>query len=182
MLAHLVRQLLGGVVTLLLATFTVSTLLFYILTLLDVPSMRTPPPETHPTRAEIIAFELDKPWPINLLAYLFDPGETTELIDNQVRAKGVDTMIFGIEVKGSGLLTGDFGRSIIIAKGKSALDFYGPGLRTLLATLLALIVTFAYVAVVQRMGSPTPYQSDASRLATIATNRCLQPVTYRHGV
>jgi peptide/nickel transport system permease protein len=55
-------------------------------------------------------FELDKPWPLNYLAWLFDPGETTELNEfGEEIPKGIDLRIGELHVKGSGALTGDFG-------------------------------------------------------------------------
>jgi len=66
------------------------------------------------------AYKLDSPYPVNYLRWLFDPKDTTYVDPNdgnQVKTKGVDLNIFGLEIKGAGALTGDFGNSLQIQKG-----------------------------------------------------------------
>src|SRR5687768_5543192 len=59
-------------------------------------------------------YKLDKPWPLSFLTWLFDPSDTTQLggyYNDEVLPKGININIFGLEIKGSGMLTGDFGKS-----------------------------------------------------------------------
>jgi|GEM_PF-320085 len=57
-------------------------------------------------------YEVDKPWPLNYLAWLFDPTETTEVNNDRERVpKGIDISIGDWHLRGSGVLTGDFGRT-----------------------------------------------------------------------
>jgi len=60
-------------------------------------------------------YKLDKPWPLNFLTWLFDPSVTEtegyDLSGNLVRTpKGIDVTILGLQIRGSGVITGDFGR------------------------------------------------------------------------
>jgi peptide/nickel transport system permease protein len=59
-------------------------------------------------------YKLDKPWPLNFLAWLFDPSDTTQFVtDAQARTlvipKGIDIRLGELRLQGSGILTGDFG-------------------------------------------------------------------------
>lgn len=185
MFAHLVRQLLGGVVTLFLAAFMMYTTIIYI------PSVLPYRPDLDPVhrrvdmndiRLLIDSLELDKPWPYSFLAYLFDPNDATELVGKHVYPKGIQIRIFGVEVKGSGLITGDVGKSVFVDKGRPTFDLYRLGFHPEFVILLALILTFAYVAVVQRTGGPTPYRVYVSKLPALADSSYLQPANYRLGV
>lgn len=152
MLGHLLRQLTGGVVRLFLAAFVTYTVLMY-----------TPAGSRdvviHPPRfasegyvaLTIERFELDKPWPLNFLAYLYEPGETTEVVFGKTYPKGMQVQLFGVGISGSGILTGDFGRSLVIAKHVPVTDMYGSGFDLLFAVLLGMVLTFGYVATVQRL-------------------------------
>ncbi|MEA2572871.1 MAG: hypothetical protein QOH93_169 [Chloroflexia bacterium] len=112
----------------------------------------------YPTAA---AFQLHKAWPANFLTYLFDPNDVLEVNSrNEVVEKGIDLNIFGIRVRGSGPLTGDFGDSTVLVWDSSPTEAIGPGFHYIFyifAFLLASILTFMYVALVQRIGRPTPY-------------------------
>ena len=62
-------------------------------------------------------YKLDKPWPLNFFVWLFDPSDTTKSVYNdqnvlETRVKGIDLTIFGLRLRGSGILTGDFGVSV----------------------------------------------------------------------
>jgi peptide/nickel transport system permease protein len=66
----------------------------------------------------ITQYKLDKPWPLNFLAWLYDPADTTQVDGNfNVVPKGIDVNIFGLRLQGSGMLTGDFGKSESYARG-----------------------------------------------------------------
>lgn len=163
MLAYFVRRLLGGALTFLLAVCLLYT------TLLNMPPAS--PDSSIPHRpitaiglrllikSYVDTFELDRPWPLNFAAYLFDPSETTETdtLSGKTYPKGLQISILGMEIGGSGLLTGDSGRSLGVSRGEPVMDVMGPGLHYVLALLFSLMFTFMYVATVQRVGRPSPY-------------------------
>lgn len=163
MLGYLVRRLMGGVLTFFLATFVMYTTILYM------PKGQTNVnPQGRPlTERQVLAlienvtdtFELDRPWPDNFLAFLFDPGEMSEVgvFSGKTYPKGLQVSVLGIGIEGSGLLTGDFGRSLSVSIGDRVIDLYGPGLDLAFAFAISLTVTFMYVATVQRVGSSTPY-------------------------
>jgi peptide/nickel transport system permease protein len=60
-------------------------------------------------------YRLDKPWPLNYLLWLFDPSDTTITGYNNQNTlvtipKGIDIRIGSLSLRGSGILTGDFGQ------------------------------------------------------------------------
>jgi hypothetical protein len=173
MLEHLVRRLIGGALTFFLAAFVLYTLLMY--TPAGPPDIINPPPRFDAERYSTLmtnAFELDKPWPLSFLAYMYDPGETTDIIRGKAYTKGIQMRLLGAEISGSGLVTGDFGRSILIAKQVPVMEVYGPGLDLLFAVLLGMVLTFGYAATVQRAGRLAPYaQHPPSR--TVGPLSCL---------
>ena len=70
-------------------------------------------------------FELDKPWPLNFLAWLFDPDDTSETDwQGDPLPKGIDFALGPLHVRGSGLLTADFGKSEWISQGVSASELF----------------------------------------------------------
>ncbi|MDQ5823834.1 MAG: hypothetical protein M3441_06415 [Chloroflexota bacterium] len=181
MLGYFVRRLVGGVLTLLLALLAIYSTLLY-------PSDWYSYIEVHrrgPSIAELTmdAFELEKPWPVSFLAYLFDPGETVDTVyisayRSETYPKGIHVSILGEEIEGSGLTTGDFGRSFQIAKNDLVMDVYGPGLDVALAFMVSMIITFMYVATVQRIGRPTPYISRQSGTPAYTLRRSLDPSSF----
>jgi peptide/nickel transport system permease protein len=67
------------------------------------------------------------------VAWLFDPG---------AREPNLDTTIAGIHIQGAGVLTGDFGDSINIAKGESVMGMIGQRIgNTLGLTISALLIS-----------------------------------------
>jgi peptide/nickel transport system permease protein len=59
-------------------------------------------------------YKLDKPWPLSFALWLFDPNDSSVVIlddhDQLIETtKGIDLSIGPIRLKGSGVLTGDFG-------------------------------------------------------------------------
>jgi hypothetical protein len=122
------------------------------------------------------AFELDKPWPLNFLAYMFEPGETTDVVGKEAYPKGVRVSVAGMEISGSGVITGDFGRSITIARNMPVMDMLGPAIYLAFASVLALIVTFTFVASLQRVGRPTSYSwQPLARTVTCVSRLPLDP-------
>lgn len=64
-------------------------------------------------------YKFDKPWPLNFFLWLFDPSDTTQTnFDSQTFPKGIDVSILGLHIKGTGILTGDFGKSDVVFKGR----------------------------------------------------------------
>ncbi|HVF99271.1 MAG TPA: hypothetical protein VND68_05495 [Chloroflexia bacterium] len=158
MLAHLLRQFTGGIVTFFLAAFVLYTAILYAPT--ASPDIVRPTPRPDFDRYIASArntFELDKPWPLNFLAYMFDPNETTDVIGSVTYPKGVRVSVLGMEISGSGVVTGDLGRSITIARNMPVIDIIGPGLYLAFASVISLLLTFTYVAAVQRAGRPALY-------------------------
>jgi peptide/nickel transport system permease protein len=151
MTTYIIRRLLQGIVVLFLATF-----LIYSIILItpggpqdQVNNLRyaqSSGQEINPRLLELLLkqYGLDKPYPINYLAWLFDPTETTDFDRDtaEVVPKGID--LFGV-IKGSGVLTGDFGESASIAQGDSVLGMMGQRIGntlalTVLATLVSIII------------------------------------------
>jgi peptide/nickel transport system permease protein len=95
-------------------------------------------------------FKLDKPWPLSYLVWLFDPSDTEvvqlSLSGNMVHSpKGIDVNILGLRIRGSGILTGDFGNSQGFARDTP--------LRKLLAdrwlnTFVLVVVSFVLALVI----------------------------------
>jgi len=93
------------------------------------------------------AGDLVYPWPTNYLAWLFDPNVTTDIdgVTQEVVQKGIHWNIFGMTIAGSGVLTGDLGDSINIAKGVSVTEMLGSRLaNTLALTILAQTLTIFF--------------------------------------
>lgn len=170
MARHFVRLAIGGIVSLLAATCVLYHLLVYspggaideitgVVRLREALSQKpdkrvgTRPIDgtslRHPFEG---AYHLYKPWPYNYMTWLLDPLDTRQVNDrNEVEAKGVDVDLAGLQIRGSGILTGDFGYSVLLARGTPVLDVYGRGFGPAFAVLLGMVLTFGYVATVQRL-------------------------------
>src|SRR5688500_12473714 len=151
MTTYIIRRLLQGVVVLFLATF-----LIYSIILItpggpqdQVNQLRYASTSGRPINPLLLQllkkqYGLDKPYPINYLAWLFDPTETTDFDRDEgiTVTKGID--LFGV-LRGSGVLTGDFGESAAIAQGDSVIGMMGQRIGntlalTVLATLVSIII------------------------------------------
>jgi peptide/nickel transport system permease protein len=78
-------------------------------------------------------YKLDRPWPLNYAAWLFDP---------QSRHPNVDVAILGQHIVGSGVLTGDFSQSVSIAKGVPVAQMIGERMgNTVALTGSALLIS-----------------------------------------
>jgi peptide/nickel transport system permease protein len=67
-------------------------------------------------------YKLNNPWPLNYFVWLFDPNDTSAKGYNSqnkpiVIQKGIDIGIGSFRLRGSGMLTGDFGTSTAYASG-----------------------------------------------------------------
>ncbi len=150
MAVYIIRRFLQGFIVLVLATFVIYT----ILTLTpggprdQVAEMIALSNSSKPVNQGYLDqilknYKLDSPYPINYLRWLFDPTDTTELdeFDNVIQ-KGVDFNVGSLNIKGSGVLTGNFGRSLVIARGLKVMDMMGDRMgNTLALTLSALILS-----------------------------------------
>ncbi|HEX9990432.1 MAG TPA: ABC transporter permease [Chloroflexia bacterium] len=86
-------------------------------------------------------YELDKPWPLNFLAWLFNPSETTRL-DRTQREVPSGIGIGDLRVQGNGILTGDFGRSKYVDKTATVTELLSNRWgNTLLLVCVALIAS-----------------------------------------
>jgi len=155
MAAYIIRRLIQGVVVLFLSTLMIYTIL--VVTpggpQDQVNQMKLEAAGGRPFNQGLIdiytkLYGLDVPYPLSYLTWLFDPEETSErTYDLQgnvfTTTKGID--LFGI--KGSGVLTGNLGDSIIIDQGKPVVELMGlrigntlilMGASTLLSILIAL--------------------------------------------
>jgi peptide/nickel transport system permease protein len=68
-------------------------------------------------------FALNRPWPFSFLFWLFDPDDVTKVdFDHEgaVVPKGIDLTIGGWRIRGSGILTGDFGDTAFSTRLQSA--------------------------------------------------------------
>jgi peptide/nickel transport system permease protein len=110
---------------------------------------------TKPVNAALLtallqAYKLDSPYPVNYLRWLFDPMDTTQVDpnnDNKVTRKGIDLTLGPIHLEGAGVLTGDFGNSLQVAKGQNVMKLMGDRMGntlalTVSALLLSLLIAF----------------------------------------
>ncbi|MEO5953498.1 MAG: ABC transporter permease, partial [Chloroflexia bacterium] len=90
-------------------------------------------------------YKVDQPWPLNYLLWLFDPNDTTDTNrDFEVSTKGIDVQIGSLHIKGSGILTGDFGKSKVIQKGTPVSEFLSTRIGYS-AILIVLSLFFAFL-------------------------------------
>lgn len=94
-------------------------------------------------------YDLDKPWPLNFLAWLFDPTDIERYDNtlNKVVPKGIDVSIGSLRLQGSGVLTGDLGDSLNIQPGVPALELMGGRLGptlalTITSQLISILIAF----------------------------------------
>jgi peptide/nickel transport system permease protein len=142
MTTYIIRRLIQGFIVLLLATFVIYSIL--IITpggprdqVAELRALSGPKPVNAAyLEALLKAYKLDSDWPVNYLRWLFDPTDTTELDPNdssKLIQKGIDVNIFGLHIAGSGALTGDFGNSVAVHKGATAMSLMGDKLGNTLA-------------------------------------------------
>ena len=159
MLSYFTRRLAGGVFALLVATFIFHSLIAYATTGIMARCMLHKS-SFHPPRSDVLLcqrierqYELDKPWAMSYLLWMFDPVDTLRLdLNNYLVRKGIDFTVLDFHVQGSGLLTGDFGESHWVAARIPALQVYGIHLPTLLALTLVPSLALMLLATLQRRG------------------------------
>lgn len=128
MTTYLVRRVFQSFIFIFLAAFAVYTVLVMLMP--DGPYYRythfttdLPFPQVVQGPIELEdRYELDKPWPLNFLAWLYDPSDTTTTYVNlnsgniEELPTGIDIPIGDFHIRGSGILTGDFGTSASYAR------------------------------------------------------------------
>jgi hypothetical protein len=126
----------------------------------------------------IQTFHLDKPWPLNYAAYVFDPGETTyvDAYDNDV-PKGLDANIFGWHLRGSGALTGDFGKSFWIGRYIPVSELFSPDLDKLFAAIFTFLVSLTLAVSIQQLRRARVYLP-LGKSPLSAAERALRLATY----
>jgi hypothetical protein len=171
--AYFVRRLAEGAVALLATAFVYYSLVVYC------PGGIVNPIEGYPLRPSMIqrpdvlylilsvpinnklrqTSKLHYGWPVSYLAWLFDPQDTTKQNPNNGKEepKGVDIRLGSIELKGSGILTGDWGTTSEAPYGQLVLELMGDSfwlydLVILGLTFLAMVLVFF-----QRMGHRPRY-------------------------
>ncbi len=118
MLTYLIRQFIQTLIFILLAWLVLYTVLIYL--------MPGGPANRYSAVTQDRAFRntqrlleqqysLDKPWPLSFLGWLYNPDEMTDTVldenDKPIEiTKGIDFTVGPIHLRGSGMLTGDFGR------------------------------------------------------------------------
>ena len=91
-------------------------------------------------------YNLDTPWPANFFLWLFDPNDTTKQDPNDkdnLLPVGIDLELSGMRLKGSGVLTGNFGVSPEVLKGREV----GEAVSERWSNTLALVSLSLLVAV-----------------------------------
>jgi peptide/nickel transport system permease protein len=84
------------------------------------PEQRTAEQRKHELESD---FALNRPWPFSFLFWLFDPEDTANVDydrDGAITPKGIDLTIGGWRIRGSGILTGDFGDTAFSTRLQSA--------------------------------------------------------------
>ncbi len=157
MATYIIRRFIQGLIVLVLATFVIYSILVITpggpadqVAELKVLSGSSRPINANYLENLLKAYKLDSPYPINYLRWLFDPTDTTYIDPddgNLVKTKGIDITIFGLEIKGAGALTGDFGNSVQIQKGSPVMQLMGDKLGNTLALtssslLLSILIAF----------------------------------------
>ncbi len=178
MLCYFTRLLLNGVISGVLSLITLYTVVSYtpggpaeIVQALTTGDGHPVPPNTY--LIELIPIlELDRPWPINSLAWLFDPTESERFSRvNGNTTKGIYVVIAGVPIQGSGVLTGDLGESLIYQPGTPVMDIIGRRTDEYLLAHLAAIFAAMIIAYAQRRGRPRLHELSSRLLPHLATKR-----------
>lgn len=173
MLAHYLRRILGGLLTLWLGSF-----LFYSVSVHLPDQLLYEHRNFQPTVARYYAqhYELQHQWPLNYVHWLFDstepdkpytiPGEQTLV---EYMPPYFDVQAGPIHLRGSGLLTGDLGLSGMVDGGTPVIDVVGPSSVPLsLALLICANVLLMAVSVAQRKGRRPVVGAASVPLAAVA--------------
>ncbi len=157
MTTYIIRRFIQGMIVLILSTFVIYSIL--VITpggpADQIAELKSSSGSSRPVNAALLkqlvkAYKLDSPYPINYLRWLFDPTDTEQLDKNdnsRLIQKGINVSIGPITIKGSGVLTGDFGESIQVSKGNNVMQLMGDRLGNTLALtisslLLSILIAF----------------------------------------
>ncbi len=165
MIAYFVRRLVGGIFTFFASTLVIFSVIIYApggpMFTLYVEDTDYNPSPTFLNR--VMAFyHTDQPWPVSYMAWLFDPNGPKPLWHQEATSSardlrtGMNIEIGNFHLRGSGVLTGDLGVSIIVEQGQPVTDVFGEGLAIMLLMALTLPVLMG-VVVVQRRRRPPVY-------------------------
>ena len=149
MAVFIVRRLVQGFLVLFVATLTIYTI-FIVAPggpADQIQAFRMTQTSNRQVSTEYIKaleeqYNVDKPWPLNYAAWLFNPDKTTKLdvATGTVVQRGIDINLFGWHIAGSGVLTGDLGDSLKITTGVSVMDLLGDRIvNTLILTTSSLL-------------------------------------------
>jgi peptide/nickel transport system permease protein len=150
MATYIIRRFVQGFAVLVLATFVIYSIL--IVTpggpLDQLALLKQGRIIVNPAYIQSITerYKLDSPYPISYFRWLFDPKDTTRLDpndDSRLIPKGIDIALGDLRIKGSGVLTGDFGTSVQVARGQPVMKLMGDRL----GNTLALTVTSLFLAI-----------------------------------
>jgi hypothetical protein len=177
MLGFFIRLILGGLIRLALSVFILYSLLVYAPGGVNWSYQIFHMPLVDPIYRGFTNWpeywELHKPWPLSYLAWLFDPEDTLAppVYDlqglPQQRPMGINISLGSLQIKGSGILTGDFGQSWNIDLDRPVSDMLGPGISEMFAFLLSLITALMAIVAAQRWRRPQPYR--VSSLPTVSS-------------
>jgi ABC-type dipeptide/oligopeptide/nickel transport system permease component len=173
MLAHYLRRILGGLLTLFLASFLFYNMFMYMPV---PPQILDPPPPPTLLRYYIQRYEMQHPWPLNYANWLFDPTEPDQSYRIRVGRTTfeyvpphLDFQVGPVHLHGSGLLTGDLGHSELVNLGVPVIDIMGRSSVPLsLALLICANALLMAASVVQRKGRKPVLGAASVPLASVA--------------
>lgn len=103
------------------------------------------------------SYKLDQPWPLNYLLWLFDPNDTTDLNkDLQPMPKGIELQIGDLHIRGSGILTGNFGYSHFqgTGRGDPVIEVIGRGwVNTAVLVGVSLVISAVLALIIGIIGA-----------------------------
>jgi ABC-type dipeptide/oligopeptide/nickel transport system permease component len=176
MIAYFTRLLIKGVIHIFLAFVILHTLTSYFLgsvtgkEISGLINVRGPILTDYAYLIELL--ELDRPWPLSSLAWLFNPMEIERhTVEGGILSTGININIAGFPIQGSGVLTGDFGESLQQQRGTPAMDILGKWTDEYLFAHLAVIFAAMIIACIQRRGRPTLHELPSRLLPSISVTR-----------
>src|SRR5215210_6759556 len=111
MVAHFIRQFFKSALTLLLASFLIYSLAHSAViawapqTIVNCDWAPSPCPDFDKINAIVKSNQLDKDWPVDYLAWLFDPNRPPGPGYFHSSDRGINITVAGLPIKGSGALT-----------------------------------------------------------------------------
>jgi len=196
MLGYIMKRSFQSLVFIFLATLVAYTVLVVLMpggparnyaTIKDLSS----PEWENPKRILEEYYEVDKPWPLNYLAWLFDPTETSYtqqelqaggIVEKEV-PKGADIAIGDFRLRGSGILTGDFNRAGSPSQvGEHVSVLIGKAwVNSALLVGMALIISILIAVPLGIMVAARPH-SRLDNLVTLISSLALSLPTYGLGL